>query len=89
MHSILQYVTITLDVYQVCQSVGRGVILIKHKSESQWTVLLIYLSISTNIKCCYRIVYNNFVFQQVTAQVHLAFNTVQLLQCKTLNFLSP
>jgi len=32
---------------------------------------------------------NNFVFQQDSAQVHLAFNTVQLLQCKTLNFLSP
>jgi len=32
---------------------------------------------------------NNFVFQQDGAPVHLAFNTVQLLQCKTLNFLSP
>jgi len=29
------------------------------------------------------------VIQQDGAPVHLAFNTVQLLQCKTLNFLSP
>jgi len=41
------------------------------------------------VRCYYRIIYNNFVFQQDGAPVHLAFNTVQLLQCKTLNFLSP
>ena len=46
-------------------------------------------TISTNVKCYYSVVYNNFVFQQDSAPVHLAFNTVQLLQCKTLNFLSP
>jgi len=28
-------------------------------------------------------------FQQDSAPVHLALNIVQLLQCKTLNFLSP
>jgi len=27
------------------------VVLIKHRSESQWRVLLGYLSISTNVKC--------------------------------------
>jgi len=48
-----------------------------------------YLTISTNVRCYCRIVYNNVVFQQDSALVHLAFNTVQLLQCKTLNFLSP
>jgi len=32
-HGILQYVTIMLDVYQVCHSVGRGVVLMKHSSE--------------------------------------------------------
>ena len=37
----------------------------------------------------YRVIYNNFVFQQDDALEHLAFNTVQLLQCKTLNVLSP
>jgi len=30
-------------------------------------------------KSNYRVVYNNFVFQQHSAPVHLAFNTVQLL----------
>jgi len=34
------------------------------------------------------IVDNNFVLQQDSAPVHLAFNTVQLLQCETLNFLA-
>jgi len=62
-HSILQYVAVTLDVYQVCHSVGRGVVPMKHRSESQWTVMLGYLTISKNIKCYYRVVYNNFVFQ--------------------------
>jgi len=40
-------------------------------------------------RCYYRVVYNNFVIQQDSAPVHLALDTVQLLQCKTLNFLSP
>jgi len=66
-----------------------GVVLIKHRSESQWTVLLGYVTISTNVRCSYRVIYNNFVIQQDSAPVHLAFNTIQLLQCKTLNFLSP
>jgi len=65
-----------------------GVVFIKHRSESQWTVLLGYLTISTNVRCYCCVIYNNFVFQQDSAPVHFAFNTVQLLQCKTLNFLS-
>jgi len=65
-----------------------GVVLIKHRRESRSTVLLGYLTISTNVKCYYRVVYNNFVFQQDSALVHLSFNTVQLMQCKTLNFFS-
>jgi len=32
---------------------------------------------------------DNLVFPQDSAPVDLAFNTVQLLQCRTLNFLSP
>jgi len=98
-HNILQYVSLTLEGYQVCHCVSRcvkiGVVLIKHrsksKSQSQWTVLLGYLTLTltTNVRCYYRVVYNNFVFQQDSAQVHLAFTTVQLMQCKTLNFLSP
>jgi len=35
------------------------------------------------------VVDDNFVFQQDSAPVHLEFNTVSLLQCKTLNSLSP
>jgi len=50
-----------------------------------------YFSFSTNVRprCYYRVVYNNLVFQQDSAPVHLALNTVKLMQCKTLNFLSP
>jgi len=35
-----------------------------------------------------RIIQDNFVFQQDSALVYLEFNTVQLLQCKTLDFVS-
>ena len=71
-HSILQYVSLTLEGYQVCHCVGRcvkiGVVLIKHRSkstsQSQWTVLLGYLTLSTNVRCYYRVVYKNFVFQK-------------------------
>ena len=54
-----------------------------------WIVLVAYLTISTNFRWYYRVTYNNFVIQQDSALVHLALNTVQLLQCKTLNFLTP
>jgi len=66
-----------------------GVVLHQALSESQWTALPGYLTISTNVECYYCVIYSSFVFQQDSAQVHFAFNTVQLLQCKTLNFLSP
>jgi len=56
-----------------------GLLLIQHMSERQWTVLLGYRTISTNVRFHYCIVYNNFAFQQDSAPVHLAFNTVQLL----------
>jgi len=37
-----------------------------------------------------RVVYNNFFLSaRQCTPVHLAFNTVQLLQCKIPNFLSP
>jgi len=39
-----------------------GLVLIKHRSESHWTVLLGYLNISTNVRCYYRVVYDDFVF---------------------------
>jgi len=53
-HSILQYVTLMLNVYQVCYCVSRcvkmGLVLIKYRSESQWRVLLGYLTISPNVR---------------------------------------
>jgi len=59
-HGILKYVTATLDVCQVCHNVGRRVFLTKHRSESQWTVLSYdILTISTNVKCYYGVVYDN------------------------------
>jgi len=36
-----------------------------------------YVTISTNVRCYYYVVYNSFVFHQDCALVHLAFNTVQ------------
>ena len=33
------------------------------------------------------IVDDNVVFQQESAPVHVVFNTVQLVQCKTINFI--
>jgi len=83
---MLHYVTLTLDVYQVCHCVGRCV---RYGSESQRTLLLGHVTISTNVRCYYRVVYNNFVIQQEGAPMKLAFNRVQLLQCKNVNFLSP
>jgi len=66
------------------------VVLIKHRSESQWTGLLEYLTISTNVRCYYHVVYNDlFCLSAGSAPVHVAFNTVQLLQYKTLSFVSP
>jgi len=44
-----------------------GVALIKHSSESQRRVLLGYLTISTNVRCYYHVICNNFVFEQDSA----------------------
>jgi len=51
----------------------------KDNGQYCWDILLRQ---QNNFRCCYRVVCNNFVFQQASA-------LVQLLQCKTLNFLSP
>jgi len=65
-----------------------GAVLHQAWSESQCTVLLRYFTILINVRCCSMHHWWNFVFQQYSAPVHLAFNIVQLRQCKTLNFLS-
>jgi len=65
------------------RAVKMGVVLIKHRSEGHWAILLGYLTISTNVRL------TTLSFSRTVHPVHLAFNTVQLLQCRTLNFLSP
>jgi len=46
-----------------------------------------YLTLSTNVRChIKRVIDYDIVFQQDSAAVHLAFSTVELLQCKTVNF---
>jgi len=50
----------------VSVSVSKMGVLIEHRSESQWTVLPGYLTIS-NVRCCYQVVYSNFVFQHNSA----------------------
>ena len=55
-NSILLSVTHTLCVYQVCHGVSRcakmGVVLHQAWTESQWTVLIGYLTMSTNVRRC-------------------------------------
>jgi len=79
--------------YQVCHCVGRCVKNGSCSSSIEWKSVDCTAGISYYLNECQmllmRIVNDNFVFQQDRAPVHLAFNTVQLLQCKTLNFLSP
>jgi len=78
--SILQYVTFTLDAYQVCHSVGRcaSMELLFFRSVSRhiycWDILLSrQMSDSDAIRC---VVDDNFVFQQDSAPVHIALSTV-------------
>jgi len=53
-------------------------------------VSLGYLTILTNVRCYYHIIYNNFIFQEDGAPGAscIQHSLVELLQCKTLNFLS-
>jgi len=90
--TILQYVTLMLDIYQVWHSVSHcakfwELFLIKSgvklNEQHCWDILLSQ-QILDAIKC---VIDDNFVLQQDTDCTG-AFNTVQLLQCKTLNFLS-
>ena len=48
-----------------------------------WDILLSQHMLDV-AKC---IVDDNVVFQQESAPVHVVFNTVQLVQCKTINFI--
>jgi len=83
-HSILLSVTHMLCVSQVCRGVGRcvkdGSCSTSSLSESQWTVLMGYLAISTNEDAIKHITDDNFSFRKTAHCVHTACSTVQLLQ---------
>ena len=49
-------------------------------SESQWTVLMGYITISTNVDAIKHITDDIFFCQEDSALVHCVCNTVQLLQ---------
>ena len=55
-----------------------GVVLRQAWSESQWTVLMGYLTISTMLDAIKHIRVDNFFFQEDSAQVHCVCNTIQL-----------
>jgi len=55
-----------------------GVFLHQAWSKSQWTVLMGYLTISTNVRCYQTHHRWQFFFQEDSAQVHCSCNTVQL-----------
>ena len=82
---ILLFVTYMLYVNQVYHGVGScvkdGSCSSSSLSESQWTVLIGYLTISTNVVCrCYQTHYRwQFFIQEDSALVHCACSS-QLLQ---------
>ena len=74
-------------MFTKCVAVSRmGAVVIKH-------------GVKVSGQCCWDILLSQHMLDAVNASlitilflhktVHLVFNTVQLLQCKTLNFLSP
>jgi len=80
---ILLSVAHMLYVNQVCHGVGGAVkdgsCSSSSLSESQWTVLMGFLTISTNVDAIKHITDDNF-FQEHSTLVYCACNTVQLLQ---------
>jgi len=80
-------VTYTFDIHKVCHGVNQCVkkcelFLIKPSVKVSrvyyWDIY--YFSMQ-------HVMHDNFVFQQENTPVHCAHNTVQLLQCKILDFL--
>jgi len=71
-----------LDVYEVCH----GVVTV-----SKWGLFTIKPGLKVNLSQQLSDVIKRFADDNLsfTNTVYLAFNTVRLLQCKTLNFLSP
>jgi len=81
-HSILLSVTHMLCASQVCHGVSRcvegGIVLCRAWSKSQWTVLMGYLTISTNARRYQTGHRSQFFFQEDSTQVHCVCNTIQL-----------
>jgi len=56
-----------------------GIVLRQAWSKSQWTVLMGYLTTSTNLRHAIKHITDyNFFFQEDSAQVHCMCNTIQL-----------
>jgi len=74
---ILLSVTHMLCVNQVCHGVGRcvndGSYFSSSLSESQWTVLMKYLTISTNVDTIKHITDDNFSFRKTAHSINTAF----------------
>ena len=81
-HSILLSVDHMLCINQVYHGVSRclimGVVLRQAWSKSQWTVLMGYLTISTNARRYQTGHRSQFFFQEDSTQVHCVCNTIQL-----------
>jgi len=54
-----------------------GVVLRQAWSKSQWTVLMGYLTTSTNVRRIKHITDDNFFSQENRAQMHCVCNTIQ------------
>jgi len=86
---ILLSVTRMLYVNQVCHGVGRcakdGSCSSSSLSESQWTVLIGYLTISTNADAIKHITDYNFFFQEESRDRVLTAHVAQLNCCSALD----
>jgi len=83
-HRILLSVTHMLCVTQVCHCVGRcvkdGSCSLSSLSESQWTVLMRYLTMSTNVDAIKHIMDNNF-WATVCKTVRLCYRSAVCPVC--------
>jgi len=94
-HRILQCVTLMHDVYQPSLSLCRLLC-------QKWKLFLPSIGVKVNGQYCWDFLLSQqmsdaiiaflitiLCFSKTVHPMHLAFSTVQLLQCKTLNFLPP
>jgi len=74
---LLSRLTFTKSVIVTVAVSKIGVVLIKHRSESQWSVVLGCLTISRNVRCYYR---------EITTPDKLSQRQVEVWQCKSIAF---